>query len=188
MSPQERLNERRNRLLAAAFQQFGVKGYPATTIDALCADAHVSTRAFYECFSGREAMLAAVHERIITEAMAAVRLAAAAANEPVSAGLAAYVHHMTCDERRARIVHVEVARAGDPLQPARRRAVHDFAGLITTLAGDRTTLTAPELSRIAIGLVGAIQELLTEWISADPRPAPAEVLTGAQHIFRTSLR
>src|SRR5260370_198197 len=74
MSPQERLTERRNRLLAAAFQQFGAKGYPATTIDALCADAHVSTRGFYECFSSREAMLAAVHEQITTEAMPAVRL------------------------------------------------------------------------------------------------------------------
>ena len=197
LSSQERVGDRRERLLTAALQRFGTQGYPATTIDTLCADAKVSTRAFYECFTGREAILSALFEQIMAEAMAAVRTVLAAADDPtdeqvsadtlVSAGLAAYIGYMTTDERRARVAHAEVRRAGDPLHPSRRRSVHEFADLVADLAQGRTGLDDAEVHRVAIGLIGAIQELVIDWIGSEPRPPASVVLTSAEHIFISAL-
>jgi AcrR family transcriptional regulator len=52
-SAQQRREERRNRLLSAGQDLFGGQGYRTTSIEALCTAAGVSTRAFYEEFSGR---------------------------------------------------------------------------------------------------------------------------------------
>ena len=195
MSAQERVAERRERVLAAAFDRFGRQGYPATTIDLLCADAKISTRAFYQCFDGREAVLSALFHDIVNEALAQVRAAIHAAGdslpEVVRAGLSAYVGYMITDDRRARIAHVEVRRAGDPLIPDRRRVVYEFAGLVTELIEQRGALDdVPGVDgrHLAVGLLGAVQELIIAAVHDDPGPTQEELLSTAEYIFLATLR
>jgi AcrR family transcriptional regulator len=194
LSARQRLIDRKERLLAAALERFGGQGYSATTIETLCTDAKVSTRGFYECFDSRESLLRALYEQIIAAAEERVKYALDDSDGTVPglvhAGLAAYIGYMTDDERRARISHVEVRRAGEPLHSARRRAVYEFAELVATLAGDRAELTelaGPDrpldVRRVAIGLVGAVQELIIDWVHATPRPAPEDVITTAEYLF-----
>ncbi|HEU5161256.1 MAG TPA: TetR/AcrR family transcriptional regulator [Streptosporangiaceae bacterium] len=188
LSAQERLTDRRERLLAAALDRFGGQGYSATTIEMLCTDARVSTRGFYECFEGRESLLRVLYDRILGEGGRRVRRALDESDGTVPGlvrgGLTAYIGYMTADERRARIAHVEVRRAGEPLHAVRREAVHRFADLIAELVGGRVAL-APDLNvrRVAVGLVGAVQELLIDWVHATPRPAAEEVIATAEYLF-----
>jgi AcrR family transcriptional regulator len=199
LSAQQRLIDRKERLFAAALERFGGQGYSATTIETLCTDAKVSTRGFYECFDSRESLLRALYEQIIAAADERVRCALDGSDGTVPglvhAGLAAYIGYMTDDERRARISHVEVRRAGEPLHSARRRAVYEFADLVARLAGDHAELTPPagadrprEVRRIAIGLVGAVQELIIDWVHSVPRPAPEELIATAEYLFLAALR
>jgi AcrR family transcriptional regulator len=187
LSAQERLTDRKERLLAAALVRFGGQGYAATTIETLCTDAKVSTRGFYECFDGRETLLRVLYERILGESGKRVRRALDASDGTmpglVRAGLTAYIGYMTADERRARITHVEVRRAGEPLHAARRAAVHGFADLIADLVCERAELMGLDVRRLAVGLVGAVQELLIDWVHATPRPTTAAVIATAEYLF-----
>jgi AcrR family transcriptional regulator len=187
LSAQERLTDRKERLLAAALERFGGQGYSATTIEMLCTDARVSTRGFYECFDGRESLLRVLYDRILGESDRRVRRALDEADGTmaglVHAGLTAYIGYMTADERRARIAHVEVRRAGEPLHTARRASVHGFADLITGLVGENDTLSGLDVRRLAVGLVGAVQELLIDWVHATPRPSAEEVIATAEYLF-----
>jgi AcrR family transcriptional regulator len=193
LSARQRLIDRKERLLAAALERFGGQGYSATTIETLCTDAKVSTRGFYECFDSRESLLSALYEHIITAADERVKRALDEADGTVPglirAGLGAYIGYMTGDERRARISHVEVRRAGEPLHAARRLAVYQFADLVAALASDHPDLLEShglidlDVRRVAIGLVGAVQELLIDWVHSSPRPAPEDVIATAEYLF-----
>jgi AcrR family transcriptional regulator len=187
LSARERLTDRRERLLAAALERFGGQGYTSTTIEMLCTDAKVSTRGFYECFDSRESLLRTLYERLLDEGGARVRRALDGADcttpALARAGLTAYIGYMTEDARRARIAHVEVRRAGEPLHVARRAAVQGFAELIIRLAGDHGEPVGPDVRRVAVGLVGAVQELLIDWVDRPSRQSADEVIATAEYLF-----
>ncbi|HMJ15220.1 MAG TPA: TetR/AcrR family transcriptional regulator, partial [Polyangiaceae bacterium] len=79
-APEERKQDRRERLLEAGLDLFGTIGYTQTSIERLCARAGVTTRHFYEEFGSRESLLKAVYDQVIGRTMIAVR--AAIANSP----------------------------------------------------------------------------------------------------------
>ena len=78
-SPQERREARRRRLLDAALELFGTTGYAATSLTALCAQAGVSPRHFYELYAGREPLMADLYDEIVLETARLVDEAYAAA-------------------------------------------------------------------------------------------------------------
>lgn len=120
----------------------------------------------YEEFSGRDALLLAVYERITAGAASAVSAALTAAPGElaarVEAGLSAYVGYLTQDPRRARVAHREVRAAG-VLEGDRHGVVVAFADIIErqvrALPGD------PGVDRrlLALALAGAVNELLVDW-------------------------
>src|ERR1044072_5996381 len=69
MSADERLAERRERLVSAAYGLYADPGFPETTIERLCAAARISNRAFYECFSGRDELMQTVYDRCVHETL-----------------------------------------------------------------------------------------------------------------------
>ncbi|GAA5083461.1 TetR/AcrR family transcriptional regulator [Thermocatellispora tengchongensis] len=192
MSAEQRLADRRERLMMAAYTLFASPGFPATTIERLCTAARVSNRAFYECFSGREALMQAVYDRCVDETLQAVAAALATAPNSldgrIEAGIAGYVTFVTKDPRRAHIMHVEVRRAGDCLTTARQRAVRGFSTMIEETASafpDR--MPAENTHLLALGVIGALQELLIEWVLSDVPPPVDQVISTAVHIFRRSF-
>ena len=64
---EDRVLERRERLLQAALELFATQGYANTTIEALCSEAKVTTRHFYQVFAGREELLLALYDQIVNE-------------------------------------------------------------------------------------------------------------------------
>lgn len=176
--------ERRERLLEAALDLFGTRGYAASPIEAVCAKARVTTRHFYEAFDGREALLLALHEKISSETRRSV--GAALAQTPGSietrlrAGVEAFVHRYTDDPRRARVVFVEIASLHLGHAALRRGLVDEFASVLgrfaQALAGSQPL--APVNYRLgAMLMIGGTSELIVDWLNSSPRAAP-ETLVG----------
>jgi AcrR family transcriptional regulator len=191
MSAEQRLADRRERLMTAAYTLYAKPGFTATTIERLCSEARISNRAFYECFGGREELLQALHERCVEESLAVVAKALQDAPDTlegrVKAGIRAYIEFTTADWRRARIMHVEVRRSGDVLTLSRQRAVEAFARLIQDAAADFPPIAHVNRRLLALGVIGALQELLIEWLLSDEQPGIDEIVDAAAHIFMRSL-
>ena len=188
-APDERRAERRRRLLDAGLQVFGTTAWDDAGITLLCATAKVGTRAFYEEFDSREALLLEVATGLVLEGVAATQAALAAAlptlDGKVRAALQAYVGFLTDDPRRARVAYLAVPSAAG-LLPERHRASAGFAELIAgeaQTAGLRTR-TSPLL---ALALTGAVAELLGWWAATSPAPPVAPVVDELVALFVAAL-
>lgn len=74
-SAQTLLEERRQRLLEAGLALFCTQGYQKTRIEALCSEARVTPRHFYEQFATREDLLTALYEQVVAQARDKVQAA-----------------------------------------------------------------------------------------------------------------
>jgi AcrR family transcriptional regulator len=177
--------------MMAAYTLFANPGFPATTIERLCTAARVSNRAFYECFSGRESLMQAIYNRCVDDTLRAVNEAVQKAphtlDERIESGISEYVAFVTKDPRRAHIMHVEVRRAGDCLMIARQRAVRGFTRIIEDASKSFPDRQPQNSHLLVLGLIGALQELLIEWVLSDEPPASDQVVSTAVHIFRRSF-
>jgi AcrR family transcriptional regulator len=174
-SAEERHQARRARLLDAALELFGTRGYSDTAIGQLCAAASVSTRSFYELFESREALLIALHDAINADALAAVGAALADLDPDdlparARAGVAAYLRTMTGDPRRARVALTESVGVSREAEAHRQQAIGRFAEVIR-LEGERLAaagvVPARDFRLVSVALVGAINGLVNTW-TADP--------------------
>ena len=171
-SETQRRADRRARLLDAGLDLFGTDGWTATTIERLCAAAGVATRSFYEEFHGREDLLKAVYENVMSGVLEHVLPLVAESNgtpeERIRLGLAGYVNYLTEDPRRAKVAHRELRVAG-VLEQDRHAMVLRFADLIAA----QTRLERGASGRIlGLALAGAVTEVLVDWV-AQPEPRPA---------------
>lgn len=180
----ERRAERRSRLLAAGLDAFGTAGYRATSIEALCTAAGVSTRNFYEEFAGREDLLVALHDDLNARALDAV-VAALVDVDPddlparAHAGVRAYLDVMTADRRWARIALVESVGASPTVEAHRRAAIDRFAELIGLEASRLVAagvIPRRDYAVTAIALVGAINGLINTWTAEDDWSDRVEVV------------
>ncbi|SDG54612.1 DNA-binding transcriptional regulator, AcrR family [Sinosporangium album] len=190
LSADERQADRRERLISAAYTLYASLGFPGTTIERLCSEARISNRAFYECFSGREELLQVVHDRCVDEALGSMTKSVQEAPDTflgrIEAGISGYIGFVTQDRRRARIMHLEVRRAGDhPLITSRKRTMSAFCKVIEESPGGRALIPPGVDARLlSLTMLGALQELLIEWLLADEPPATDQLVGTAVHLLR----
>ncbi|MCW2776671.1 MAG: transcriptional regulator [Frankiales bacterium] len=180
-SEAERRADRRERLLAAGLNLFGTEGWSGTSIERLCTAAGVATRSFYEEYASREQLLLAVYDEVLAGAaqrvLHAVEAAGADETTRTRAGVEAYVGHLTDDPRRAQVVNREVRAAGGlPEVTAHRNAsLHRFSELIALEVRSRRSDQDPDERRVlALALTGAVNEVLSDWVSTPPPRPPTE--------------
>lgn len=199
---EQRRQQRRRDLLAAALELFGTKGYSATSIDELCRTAYVSTRNFYEEFAGREAVLFALLDDVAEEvfdALAAINVDAAPfpTGQPVSRRiehevrlrLAPIVHALLDDRRKGRIVLIEAIDAAPEKGEWRRRydeamvryLIDLFRQILREVDADVEAsiadLVQPKTQRyMALSVVGAVSQVLTDAVVQPDPPPIAETL------------
>lgn len=167
----QRRAERRQRLMTAALELFGTEGYPATSIERLCARANVSTRNFYEEFASREALLIALHDQITQQAFDAVMAAVGeVVDEPTSVRLDraidAYVGTTSSDPRWTRIAYVEVVGVSAAVERHRLAWRAKMAELIeaeAALAVRRGEAAERDYGLTATAFIGAVNELVYHW-------------------------
>ncbi|MDV7246408.1 MULTISPECIES: TetR/AcrR family transcriptional regulator [Rhodococcus] len=190
-SSQERAADRRARLLEAGLQLFGTVGDKAT-MTAICAEAKLTERYFYESFRSRDDLLVQVIEGIAEE----VREAAHATLQTVTgdpevrarAAIATFVEILTEDPRKGRVSIIESAGA-EPLRTRRRQLLRAFASMVAeeskALYGDRAW-SSPQDEITALLFVGGLSELITAWLNGEIEVSPEQIVDAATYQFTST--
>lgn len=190
----ERSAERRQRLLAAALELFGTRGYGSVTIERICGEAKVSTRYFYEHFDGREALLAAVFDQMVDQARTRIVQALASPAPDVQQralnALRTFFMLYLGDPRFARIGSIETVGVNREMQSRRRRAIHELTGIISGAANglaEAGILPKANYHLAAVALVGACNELVVEWLTADTGLTAEDMTKQIVGLFRALI-
>lgn len=185
---------RRERLLAAALELFGTLGYPATSVERLCAQAKVSTRHFYHEFQNKEAVLLAVHAQVIEQAVrsttdALERTADRPVRERITAAVDSYLRTIMADLRRARVSFVEAVGAS-PAVEEQRIAFCELVITSVVSIGDtavaRREIPPKDFRFLGLCFLGAVNTVVYDWMLTDPHP-PSEQIRAALRDLAISL-
>ncbi len=104
----ERRARRRAQLLEAGLELLGTGGWQAATVTAVCEQARLTPRYFYESFASRDELLVAIFDSVIDEVTAeTVGVAPSNAEELLRATVAAFVKVVSEDPRKGRAAFLE---------------------------------------------------------------------------------
>ena len=169
VSADQRVADRRERLLAAGLAEFGTRGFAATGVKDICRTAGLTDRYFYESFSTNADLFAAVFDaatqHLLDATVAALEGEPGKAQAKAHAVIDAYVRALADDPRLARVIFVEPAAVGPELEHRMRTTLRKFAQLVeATFRPNLPTTVSDEAVRFgSIALVGAIERLMIEW-------------------------
>lgn len=180
----ERREVRRGSLHAAALELFASRGYATTSVDAVCQHAGVSTKSFYEIYDGKESLFLDVYEHLLRQIGAAILPVADEAGLPererAARRTAALLHGLLDDPRVGRLLIIEAPGLTPAIEQRRRLANRQIAGMIEQMAVARVrrgTARPGDHRRGGLAIVGAISEILADWLLDDaPDRDPIDVL------------
>lgn len=158
ISAESRKAARRAQLLDAAFHLVGTSGSGAVTVRAVCREAGLNSRYFYENFTDVDELLVALYDRTVTELYESLAAASERAGADLvarfRAGVEAAVRFVDEDRRRGRVLFVE-ARGNPGVDE------HRLAAWQILLAEVRREPTTPVR---AVMLAGGFTSALVEWL------------------------
>ncbi|EGD54110.1 TetR/AcrR family transcriptional regulator [Gordonia neofelifaecis] len=176
----ERRAERRERFRTAGLELFGTLGFSSVTVTALCAEAGLSRRQFYEEYSGREELLTEIYDEIQNRARTTVVEAVLALDSPTPreaarAAVDAYIEAIATDPRAIRCSFIEVGGVSAAVE------AHRLAGRVTwaKFIADTISLvpgtTGRDVDYAATAFIGALTSVVHRWGTSDPRPDRSEI-------------
>jgi AcrR family transcriptional regulator len=153
---QDRQTLRRGELLAAGVALLGGAAGPAMTVRAVCREAELTERYFYESFSDRDEFVRAVYDEVCGTAMTALL----SSDTPRDA-VEAFVTLMVDDPSRGRVLLLAPER-----EPVLAKSGAEWMpNFISLLQHKLTQITDPALqAMVATGLVGALTALFTAYL------------------------
>ncbi|MDH3225794.1 MAG: TetR/AcrR family transcriptional regulator [Thermoleophilia bacterium] len=191
-TPHERRQERRERVLMAALELFGTRGYADSTIEGICAEAGVGIRAFYDEFRTREELLRQVYDYAAGRAYDA--LEAAILDQPerpmperVRTAFQALLDALLGDPRCGRVVCIESAALDRTLGPHRLATLKRFATLSISALPPATQARLPNPRLWATLLSGGINAVLTDWLISPVRPEIDELVDDLAELWLGTL-
>jgi AcrR family transcriptional regulator len=180
---EQRIAERRVRLLAAATHCFGTHGYHQTTLKMLCAEAGLTERYFYESFANFDDILCCAYEDAADAIMAQITAnVAKAAPNPEARMLAAldcYLRLIAADKARARMLLIEIEGASERANATYRSRLDISTSLLQQqichgLPARPANGLSPRL--LCSAMLGAVYHMAKTWALADFKPARATLL------------
>lgn len=154
----------RHRLLEALLTVIAAKGYAATTIADLAAEARVSKRSFYEQFDDKADALIALYEAATRQSLDVLRRAVDPGrdwHDQLEQVLATYFETLSRNPPLLRTLFVEIMALGPRGLAVRRRNTQALAAFIVEVTGP--ALPAP----LALAIVGGIHEWVLQAVEAD---------------------
>jgi AcrR family transcriptional regulator len=189
VSAELRISERRERLIAAGIEVFGTVGYRSATLAAICAEAGLAKRYFYESFDSMEDLLCAVYDKVLAQLRHRVAEGAAEATDGLATvigaldGLFSWVE----DDPRASRVHLfEVLGVSPRVDEIYRAATQEFADLLVqALLSTEPEMSLTEGQRKALGIavVGSGLQLAQDWVLSDLQPPRAELVENTRGLL-----
>jgi AcrR family transcriptional regulator len=168
VSATERVAARLERLLDAALELYGIRGFAATGVKDVCRQAGLTDRYFYESFRDSGELFIAVFDRSTSDLLALVaQKVSEVPPEPeaqVRAAIESFVRALADDPRKARVIFVESAAVGAEVDRHMRASLRQFADLVAATARPHLP-EMPErtLQMGALALVGGIDRVIIEW-------------------------
>jgi AcrR family transcriptional regulator len=172
---QLRSQQRHQRILDAAVDVFSTKGYHATLVDEIAAQADTSKGGVYFHFPTKQAIFLALLDRLA--AILGERVEAAVVGKPeqdpvgrAEAALRVVLETFGSHRRLARLFMVEALGAGPEFNARMIRIRADFAALIRVHLDEAVKQGAiPPLdtATAATAWFGAVNEVVTHWALAD---------------------
>lgn len=188
-----RASERRARLLAAGLELLGSAGAPASpTIRAVCAQADLGPRYFYESFTDGDALVVAVYDEVIQDVvMSTLAALAAADNEErnqIEVGLSAIVAVVADDPRKGRVLF-DAAITHTALAQNRLESARMFSGLLAAQAQSFYGIEpSGALDAVARFFVGGLGETLTAWQHGDLDLTQDELVAVCADLFQSGAK
>ncbi|MEV0293382.1 TetR/AcrR family transcriptional regulator [Nocardia sp. NPDC050710] len=190
ISAQERRAQRRAALLDAALELIGTQGLAKLTVSGLCAEAGLNERYYYESFDSRDAVLTALIDRIAEELalaiVAGLRTAPDDSRGKAHAAIAAGIHLLTDDPRKAKVALV-AGMATPELRARTTETVRVFARMVAAEGIDFYGITDPEpdpaIDFRATYLVGGLVQTLTAWLHGDLPLTREELIEHTTDVF-----
>lgn len=188
---EDRSDERRRKLLAAGLELFGTQGYAATSVKALCTQAGLTERYFYESFRNREDIFMVVAGR--SAAGLARQLAPLMQRPPenvqdqVRDGLQIVFQWFRDDPRRARVQLIEPLTIGPQMTEMYRQVTGGFILMLRDMAvkwfGPALQAQQLDAQLLSTAMVGAVVEMTKAWVLEDcPQPVE-EMVRNAMAIY-----
>ncbi len=179
--------EKRKRLLHAAIQTFGRRGFHEAKIADIAAEAGVAEGTVYLYFRNKEDLLGCVFDETMDEVLAqarAIRHAEGTAAEKATKLVGLHFSFIGQDRDLASVFQIELRRSARLVERFSRSKLSEYFRLLDGVL--REGIASGELRKELdprIGariLFGAADEILSEWLlSGEPRPvADAEKLVG----------
>jgi AcrR family transcriptional regulator len=175
LDAEQRREQRRRQLLDSALELFAEQGYHGTSIEQICQHAYVGTKGFYETFDGREdcyiALLQEITEQLQAYMLERLETVGADGEQAERMLVEAFAHALIDDPRRALVTFGGAGAISAAVERQRRRNRRWAAAFVESL-WDRHGVASPgpDVRRIAIGLVGGLFDLISDWLlDADPR-------------------
>lgn len=198
VSNDERRAERRARLVEAAVKVYGAVGYHGATVRAICAEAGLTERYFYESFEKGEALLAAAYlsviERLSGEVMAAIALLA----PPVEMGtlvrtaLHTYYTLLRDNPAEARVFLVEILGVSPAVDQIYWDSIRGISlAILRFVPGvtERVQAAGLDIDLFADGLIGAVVQIALGWVrSGYAQPVETAVETAMAILGAVSSR
>jgi AcrR family transcriptional regulator len=176
-SAAERQAQRREQLIRAAIRVYGERGYRNATVKAVCEEAGLTERYFYESFANSEALLVASYRGVTAVLLKALEEVGAAtpgeSADRVRSILVRYFQALKNDPQSARLFLVEIAGVSAELDRVFAASLDSFGELLERTFGGEA---GDPLLRKAV--VGGVIHLALDWVARGYRE-PAEAVTGA---------
>ncbi len=189
LSAQERVHQRREKLLSAAVQVFGTLGLRKATIRDICHEARLAERYFAEHFHSAADAYEAAFKQLSQQALAATSSAMATAKLETKAlaqaGLGAFLHFVQEDPRRAQILLVDASSywrhatiRSNPELNQQALAMAHLAGLIYPKLPAHI-----ELEIIGAALIGSSLQACLIWVQNGFRQPIGQVVDHLMFIW-----
>ena len=161
-SSEERKAERRSRIVRAAIRLYGANGYANVGVRAICAEAGLTERYFYQAFENSEALAIAAFQglsRILLDNLETAILPHTDRRAQLNAALAAWFGLVRAYPDEARFFLKDLDGVSPRLEDVRRDAFRGFVDLF-----DRITGGAFAGSLVGVGAIGGILEMAVVWM------------------------
>lgn len=188
-----RVTRRREQFLDAGLELFGTAGYGSTSVRAVCREAGLSERYFYESFESTEALLIGVYRRC-TDVMHDEMLAAltgtdldpATTSDAVDSVVRSTLEAVFAsidDPRVLRVCWLEILGVGPAVDATYIAGIDRFAGTVAALIAGLYDVELDERLRlVATALVGAVMTTAVRWY-LDGQTEPVSTLVDANAIL-----
>ncbi|WP_340676296.1 TetR/AcrR family transcriptional regulator [Paraperlucidibaca sp.] len=176
--------------MAAGIKLIGRDGFAAISIEAVCNEAGLTKRYFYESFSSTDELLIEAYREVVSELMTSIQKATMPhlnnAKTLVHTGLAQTFKFVADNPDKARLMMIEAMSVRSHLGRVYGQGYGQFVQLLVAFTKPFLPGDGPGdiiLSVMAKASVGSLIHLCQGWIATDFKQPIGELIEGMERIF-----